>query len=410
MLEGPRREDSMRRMENRWTGVEDRLNAFDQNRDDELVALAYRLDEIKAQINSLDRGTGIEVLESKLVAVAQAIEMLGRQIQPDERRLAPQFADLGKRLDEISRAIAAGSGNVAGTDGSFVGRLENRLGDLSRQIDTLSNPADSGLGARIEALAARVEDLAGEKGAARLEERLDQLSAVLEHNRQGAEPDLTDRLADISRKIEALSGDSVTDALAERSTISPAYRWLARNVEPSRTRRFDRLEDRWQVSPSAWRRRMPRRSTTGRRCAISKLRSETLSTLISQSHGETAGRAGGIRKPHEHAGRLISPPATKYIIEAAPAGCGSRDGGNIPGTPHRRWRRVPTWRRSRRSPRICVHWRNFSRSSGTDARTFEALHETLVHIAEKLERLEEREPPASHVPMPKAAPSKPRAL
>lgn len=94
--------------------------------------------------------------------------MLGRQIQPDERRLAPQFADLDKRLDEISRAIAAGSRNVAGTDGSFVDRLENRLGDLSRQIDTLSNPVDSGLGARIEALAARVEDLAGEKAAARL--------------------------------------------------------------------------------------------------------------------------------------------------------------------------------------------------------------------------------------------------
>lgn len=166
------------RMENRWNGVEDRLNAFDQNRDDELVALAYRLDEIKAQINALDKGSGIEVLEGKLVAVAQAIEMLGRQIQPDERRLAPQFADLDKRLDEISRAIAAGGRNSAGADGSFVDRLESRLGDLSRQMDTLSNPVESGLGARIEALAARVEDLAGEKAAARLEERLDQLSAM----------------------------------------------------------------------------------------------------------------------------------------------------------------------------------------------------------------------------------------
>ena len=41
-------------MESRWNGVEDRLIAFDQNRDDELVALAYRLDEISLA----DRGAG----------------------------------------------------------------------------------------------------------------------------------------------------------------------------------------------------------------------------------------------------------------------------------------------------------------------------------------------------------------
>jgi localization factor PodJL len=404
MLEGLAREDSMRRMENRWTGVEDRLNAFDQNRDDELVALAYRLDEIKAQINSLDRGTGIEVLESKLVAVAQAIEMLGRQIQPDERRLAPQFADLGKRLDEISRAIAAGSGNVAGTDGSFVGRLENRLGDLSRQIDTLSNPADSGLGARIEALAARVEDLAGEKGAARLEERLDQLSAVLEHNRQGAEPDLTDRLADISRKIEALSGDSVTDALAERlDDLARRIDGLARNVEPSADPRFDRLEDR--LAGIAQRLEETHAAPFDDRQALRNLEAQigNLSTLISQSHGETAG------VPAEFESRMNTledylATSDEYIIEAA------RQAAEAVMEAYSR-NTAPQMAASTDMAAISAlaedlrTLEELSRSSDErTARTFEALHETLVHIAEKLERLEEREPPASHVPMPKAAP------
>ena len=404
MLEGLAREDSMRRMENRWTGVEDRLNAFDQNRDDELVALAYRLDEIKAQINSLDRGTGIEVLESKLVAVAQAIEMLGRQIQPDERRLAPQFADLGKRLDEISRAIAAGSGNVAGTDGSFVDRLENRLGDLSRQIGTLSNPADSGLGARIEALAARVEDLAGEKAAARLEERLDQLSAVLEHNRQGAEPDLTDRLADISRKIEALSGDSVTDALAERlDDLARRIDGLARNVEPTADPRFDRLEDR--LAGIAQRLEETHAAPFDDRQALRNLEAQigNLSTLISQSHGETAG------VPAEFESRMNTledylATSDEYIIEAA------RQAAEAVMEAYSR-NTAPQMAASTDMAAISAlaedlrTLEELSRSSDErTARTFEALHETLVHIAEKLERLEEREPLASHGPMPKAAP------
>ncbi|MDW9416897.1 peptidoglycan-binding protein [Sinorhizobium meliloti] len=404
MLEGLAREDSMRRMENRWTGVEDRLNAFDQNRDDELVALAYRLDEIKAQINSLDRGAGVEVLESKLVAVAQAIEMLGRQIQPDERRLAPQFADLDRRLDEISRAIAAGSRNVAGTDGSFVDRLENRLGDLSRQIDTLSNPVDSGLGARIEALAARVEDLAGEKAAARLEERLDQLSAVLEHNRPGAEPDLTDRLADISRKIEALSGDSITDALAERlDDLARRIDGLAGNVEPSADTRFDRLEDR--LAGIAQRLEETHAAPFDDRQALRNLEAQigNLSTLISQSHGETAG------VPAEFESRMNTledylATSDEYIIEAA------RQAAEAVMEAYSR-NTAPQMAASTDMAAISAlaedlrTLEELSRSSDErTARTFEALHETLVHIAEKLERLEEREPPASHAPVPKAAP------
>ncbi|PST27249.1 peptidoglycan-binding protein [Mesorhizobium plurifarium] len=404
MLDGLAREDSMRRMENRWNGVEDRLNAFDQNRDDELVALAYRLDEIKAQINALDKGSGIEVLEGKLVAVAQAIEMLGRQIQPDERRLAPQFADLDKRLDEISRAIAAGGRNSAGADGSFVDRLESRLGDLSRQMDTLSNPVESGLGARIEALAARVEDLAGEKAAARLEERLDQLSAMLEHNRQGAEPDLADHLADISRKIEALAGDSITDALAERlDDLAQRIDGLSPHVEPAADSRFDRLEDR--LAGIAQRLEETHAAPFDDRQALRNLEAQigNLSTLISQTHGDTAGL------PAEFEGRMTAledylATSDEYIIEAA------RQAAEAVMEAYTR-NTAPQMAAGTDMAAISAlaedlrTLEELSRSSDErTARTFEALHETLVHIAEKLERLEEREPPASHAPMPKAAP------
>ncbi|ODR89880.1 peptidoglycan-binding protein [Sinorhizobium alkalisoli] len=405
-LDGLAREDSMRRMENRWSGVEDRLNAFDQNRDDELVALAYRLDEIKTQIASLNKGPGIDALEDKLVAVAQAVELLGRQIQPDDRRLSSKFSDLDARLDEISRAIAVNSRN-AGTDTSFVNRLESRLGDLSRQIDHLSRPSDSGLGARIEALSARVEDLAGERSAARLEERLDHLSALLEHGQRTADPELTGYLADISRKIEALDQGSLNGGLVERLD------YLARRIDeldaqaeaPMSDTRFDRLEDR--LADIAQRLEETQAAPFDDREALRNLEAQisNLSTLVSQPHGESGQAASAEFESRMNALEDYLATSDEYIIEAA--------------------RQAAEAVMEAYSKNVSSHTsagadmaaisalaedlralEELSRSSDDrTARTFEALHDTLVHIAEKLERLEENRPQRSvgAPAMPKAA-------
>ncbi len=116
VLDGLAREDSVRRMEDRWSGVEEKLTAFDQGRDDELVALAYRLDELKQQINSVSATPAIRDLEGKLHAMAQAVEALGRSVQPDDRRLASRFrrARRAPRRDQPcdrgKRAWPCGSG------------------------------------------------------------------------------------------------------------------------------------------------------------------------------------------------------------------------------------------------------------------------------------------------------------
>ncbi|WP_034853958.1 peptidoglycan-binding protein [Sinorhizobium sojae] len=405
-LDGLAREDSMRRMENRWSGVEDRLNAFDQNRDDELVALAYRLDEIKTQITSLNKGPAIDALEDKLVAVAQAVEQLGRQMQPDDRRLASQFAELDARLDEISRAIAV-NGRSSGTDTTFVNRLESRLGDLSRQIDSLSRPYDTGLGSRIEALTARVEDLAGERAAARLEERLDHLSAVLERGQRSADPELTGYLAEISRKIEALDQGSLNDALVERLD------YLARRIDeldaqaeaPISDTRFDRLEDR--LADIAQRLEETQAAPFDDREALRNLEAQisNLSTLVSQSHGEP-GRAA----PAEFESRMNAledylATSDEYIIEAARQAAEAvmeAYSKNVSS-------QAATGSDMAAISALAEDLRaleELSRSSDDrTARTFEALHDTLVHIAEKLERLEEGRPQQGHAApaMPKAA-------
>ncbi|MBZ7920332.1 peptidoglycan-binding protein [Ensifer adhaerens] len=394
MIDGLAREDSMRRMENRWNGVEDRLIAFDQNRDDELVALAYRLDEIKSQIGSLNNSSAVDVLEDKLIAVAQAIEMLGRQIQPDDRRLVSQFADIDSRLDEISRAIAANSRTTTALDGGFGNRLENRLGDLSRQIDSLSRPNDSGLGARLEALTSRVEDLAGEKAAARLEERLDQLSLLMERSNRTAQSDLNDYLSDISRKIEALDQGSVNDALAERLD------YLARRIDeldahgaqPASDPRFDRLEDR--LVGIAQRLEETHAAPFDDRAALQNLEAQiaNLSTLVSQPRADVAASA----MPVDFENRMSAledylSTSDEYIVEAArQAAEAVMEAYAKNGSPRGSGGDLAAISALAEDLRTLE---DLSRSSEErTARTFEALHETLVHIADKLERIENREP------------------
>jgi localization factor PodJL len=392
MIDGLAREDSVRRMESRWTGVEDRMNAFDSNRDDELVALAYRLDEIKSHIGSMNSGPALHALEDKLVSVAQAIEMIGRHMQPDDRRLASQFADLDARLDEISRAIVA-SGRTAGPDNTGVNRVEGRLADLSRQIDSLQLPSDTGLGARIEALAARVEELTNEEAAVRLEERLDQLSLMLERAQKvSAQPDLTGYLSDISRKIDALDQGSVNDVLAER--LDDLARRIDRLDMPSASHagddRFARLEG--QLSDIAIRLEETHAAPYDDSEILRSLQDQiaNLSSLVSQPR-----EASQSAVPAEFEGRMSAledylATSDEYIIEAArQAAEAVMEAYARNGVAHTASGGTDMAAISALADDLKV-LEDLSRSSEErTARTFEALHETLVHIAEKLERLEE---------------------
>lgn len=444
MIDGLAREDSVRRMETRWSGVEDRMNASDNSRDDELVALAYRLDEIKSQISSINNGPALHAMEDKLVSVAQALEAIGRHMQPDDQQMASQFADLDARLDEISRAIvASGRNNVPDmtgvtrvegrladmarqldtlqkpADNSGMTRMESRLTDLSRQIDTLKQPTDNGLATRIEALAARIEELANEETAVRLEERIDQLSLMMERAYETqAQPDLTGYLADISSKIDALDQGAVNDALAERLDD------LARRIDQLdmpqaggfENERFDRLEG--QLSSIAERLEETHAAPFDDSEILRSLQDQiaNLSSLVSAPR-----ESAPVAMPAEFEGRMSAleeymATSDEYIIEAARQAAEAvmeaytkNGGANVVagGTDMAAI--------SALADDLKV-LEELSRSSeDRTARTFEALHETLVHIAEKLERLEDQG--VTHAEEPRAfgtrgrddAPQMPRA-
>ncbi len=220
------REDSVHRIESRWNNVEDTLRGFDTNSlQDEIVSLAYRLDDIKTQLGGMSNNPAVRVLEEKLIAIASAVEQLGKHMQPNEAAFTEQFSGLDQRLDEISRAIAATNtrSNTQTTDNALAQRLETRLNGLAEQLGDINRLAAAkpepamDLTARLEALSGKIDELSTARDAAQLHERLDQLSLLLERSqRPSQQAELTSFLSDISRKIDALDHGAVNDGLAER--------------------------------------------------------------------------------------------------------------------------------------------------------------------------------------------------
>ncbi|MCQ1767006.1 peptidoglycan-binding protein [Neorhizobium galegae] len=404
VMDGLAREDSVRRMETRWQGLEDRMHGLDPTAlREELVSLAYRIDDIKGQLGAMSDSPVIRALEQKLITVASAMEQLGSRMQPNDVLIAEQFATLDERLDEISRAIAAGSraSASASIDQSFLQRLDGRIGALADQIDAISrathtkfDPTEA-LSARIEALTGRIEELTDEQAAMRLEERLEQLSLILEQaQKPSQDPDLSAYLADISRKIDGLEQGSVSEVLAERLDH------LARRIEeigyqPQAQSAIDenafgRIEER--LTDIAARLDEATASPRGEDGALRSLEDQIahLSVLISQP------QPGAGAPPAEFENRMTaleSYMATndEYIIEAARQAAEtvveaySRNGmAGAPGG-------AADMAALSALADDLRHLEDLTRHSDDRThQTFEALHGTLVQIADRLDGMEER--------------------
>ncbi|CAN7609715.1 peptidoglycan-binding protein [Neorhizobium sp. LjRoot104] len=410
VMDGLAREDSVRRMETRWQGLEDRMQDLDSAAlREELVSLAYRIDDIKGQLGAMSDSPVIRALEQKLITVASAMEQLGSRMQPNDSVIAEQFATLDERLDEISRAIAAGSraSASASIDQSFLQRLDGRISALAGQIDAISqathvqvDPTEA-LSARIEALTGRIEELTDEQAAMRLEERLEQLSLILEQaQKPSQDPELSAYLADISRKIDGLEQGTVNDVLAERLD------YLARRIEeidyPPRAQSvmdeqaFGRIEDR--LTDIAARLDEATTAPRGDHGALRNLEDQIahLSVLISQpQQGTTA-------LPAEFENRMTaleSYMATndEYIIEAARQAAEtvveaySRNGmAGAPGA-------AADMAALSALADDLRHLEDLTRHSDDRThQTFEALHGTLVQIADRLDGMEERLASSAH--------------
>jgi localization factor PodJL len=396
LMDGLAREDSVRRMERRWDDVEVRLEGLDTGAmRDEIIRIADRLDDIKSQLGGMGDTRTIRALEEKLVTVAAALEHIGAHIDPNERMVMEQFASLDMRLDEITRAIAAGSRNSGpGNDPATFHRLEERLTGLARQIEGLSehrqpqHDASDEMAERLELLTARIEQLSADQGTVRLEERLDQLSYMLEKvQRPAPAPELTGYLADISRKIDALDGSAGNDRLADRLEI------LARRIEeldaPQPVAMIDdsalrNLEDRLNAVVD----RLEETSSSapvGESASLKGLEDQIahLSALISQPSPADPEVAGRISALEDYVAT-----SDEYIIEAARQAAETVMANFA--------QRFPAGSQAASADisalsALSDHLRQLEdytrHSEERTHRTFEALHDTLVQIAGRLDEL-----------------------
>ncbi|MBX4963588.1 peptidoglycan-binding protein [Rhizobium binae] len=411
LMDGLAREESLRHMENRWDGFENRLAALDtEGLQEELVSLAYRLDDIKRHIGGMGESPAVRALEDKLIAIATAMEQFGNMIQPHDRIMAEQFAAMDMRLDEISRAIAASGRAAANNDPTLMQRLESRLSALADQIDVMSHdaasratPADE-LAMRLEALTERVEELTRAEATSRLDERLEHLSYLLERTQQtAAQPDLSGPLSDISRKIDALENGAVNEVLAQRLD------YLARRIDEMA---HPQSAPAAAIDDGAFRRLEGRLSDIAARLEESTAAPPTDPLALKNLEDQIANLSALMSEPRDSAaipaeldrrmGAIEDYMATsdEYIIEAARQAAEavveaySRNGALQGAVPAADMSALTALAEDLR------HLEDISRDSEERThKTFKALHETLVHIADRLDGMEERGRPVAQMPI-----------
>jgi localization factor PodJL len=192
------REDTLRSVGRSWEQFEHR--PIDS--DPAFTKLANRLEDIQAAVETLPQSLSMQSMEEKVRVLATAIDTLSRQ---NPHASAEHLELIESRLDEISRAIVATSVSMQPAPMDYVPfeRLEARLSALAERIeeigaeDTTQALADH-VGARIASLSDRFDALAS---ASQLPE--EQIARLASH------------METISRKIESVSDSSNADAMMQ---------------------------------------------------------------------------------------------------------------------------------------------------------------------------------------------------
>ncbi len=176
-------------LENRWGAIEDTLSGFDPNvMHGELANLAMRLEDIRHVMSTMPQShAALGPLEDKVEMITNALaELINRPQQMDQ---SSQFVELTNQTDA-------------------------RLSQLAQQMEALSQRSDQGmidhgLGERIESISSRLNDLAEDRGLSGLEERISNLQLSLQSNLATNQtlthsPQLDERLVELVNKVDAL--------------------------------------------------------------------------------------------------------------------------------------------------------------------------------------------------------------
>ncbi|RFC67136.1 MULTISPECIES: peptidoglycan-binding protein [Mesorhizobium] len=215
---GLAREDSVLAVTARWDEFERNMgqSGFDQA----IEALSTRLEQISDAIGTLPEQISVDRVDSKLRNLAEVIE---RFVQQESERNQPQAINaIESRLEEISRSIVAISmaDQKNAFDPSLIEKLDSRIVALARQIEDGAGQTDDVIVQRLDVISDRIEKLvaAGSMTAA-TDEMTKELNNISKKLAAAAFPtgidksieQLEQRLVNISKQIEtqAASDDAI---------------------------------------------------------------------------------------------------------------------------------------------------------------------------------------------------------
>jgi len=249
-LDSLAREDTLKSVDRRWDEFDRRWSSLEGRLEaasgPNVKALNQQLEEISRTVSSLPESLSVRSLDDRVRALAGSVEQFAHQYGST---MPGAFSLIEQRLDEISRAIAAsGPGAQApGFDAEPFQRIEARVASLARQIEELTEDQGSSVVIdRLNVLSQRVDEIAQrveipETIVGRLADQIALISDRLENDPGPAYSNaifqgLEERFEALSNILERRQGDA-----AEQG------HQLFRELE----RRLEDMADRMDRAPQA---------------------------------------------------------------------------------------------------------------------------------------------------------------
>lgn len=420
------REDTLRDMADRWSVIERELGALPQALDSraELNAVADRIAELGVALNDMPSSQSIGAMENQMRALAEAVEGLASQ----NASLSPEhLTAIEDRLDEVTRAIVSISVSAQPQefDTAPFDRIEARLSTLARQFEEQSQAQQTDkveqrlmeIAARLDALhettaAAPAHNEAFETVAHRLEEltrRIDSAPAGGSGISDGVLEGLDARFRDIASRLESQQTSLQENGQQMLKSLDQRMEELARRIEENESDSaampsFDHMERRIEeiaqmltagdgLSPVAAAQPDPY-VLEGLEAQIAAL-SEKLSTVAAPSPdfapvADLAPRLAAISEQLE-TGRedmiALARQAAEEVV-AKLSGGASKEQKQMLSQLAGDLRSLEELARN---------------SDDRNTRTFEAIHDTLVKVAERIAGLEQSMRSGDEAPAPRFA-------
>lgn len=208
------REETLRSVDRRWDDFDRRFNDFEDRvaggpgGQFDVAALTDRIDQIGRAVGNLPESLSLRSLEEKVRTLGSALD---RFIERQDGRAGQTFAQIEERLDEISRAIvgATVAAQHRQLDPEPFTRIEARISSLAKQIEEVAaDRSGSQMMEHLQALSRRVDDLAArsatpDEAVERLAYQISVIADKVDH--APAIPDVGEIFSGIEQRFDVLS-------------------------------------------------------------------------------------------------------------------------------------------------------------------------------------------------------------